>query len=94
MILSTLTAMAKSAVIAVEKALLAADSTIRHELAELGAKLPHVTMILLQDGTVMMRGNCGLEELSEFGEALRKIDRAHAQSTSAGQSVVRIRARG
>lgn len=74
--------MPKCALAAIEQALTAADTTLRRELGHRGAKLPHVTMILMRDGTVVMRGNCGPDSLTEFGEALQKIGRAHSQSTS------------
>lgn len=67
---------------AIEEALTAADATLRRELDQDGTALPHVAMVLMRDGTVVMRGNCGPELLAEFGEALLKIARAHAQSTS------------
>lgn len=81
-ILSRLFDMLKRSLAAIEQALTAADATLHHELDQVGAKLPRVTMVLMQDGTVVMRGNCGPELLAEFGEALQKIGRAHSQSTS------------
>lgn len=74
--------MPKCVLAAIEQALTAADRTLRRELTQTGAKLPHVTMVLMRDGTVIMRGNCGPESLTEFGEALQKIGQAHSQSTS------------
>lgn len=74
--------MPKRALAAIEEALASADATLQHQLDQAGAKLPHVTMVLMRDGTVIMRGNCGPESLTEFGEALRKISQAHSQSTS------------
>jgi hypothetical protein len=74
--------MPKRALAVIEQALTAADATLRRELDKTGATLPHVTMVLMRDGTVVMRGNCGPESLMEFGEALQKIGRAHSQSTS------------
>lgn len=74
--------MPKTARAVIEQALTAADATLRHELGPIGQKLPHVTMVLLRDGTVVMRGNCGPDSLTEFGEALQKIDRARVKSTT------------
>jgi hypothetical protein len=74
--------MRKRALAAIEQALTAADATLRRELGKTGAKLPHVTMVLMRDGTVVMRGNCGPESLTEFGDALQKIGKAHPRSTS------------
>jgi len=74
--------MPKCALSAIEQALTVADKALRCQLDQTGAKLPHVTMVLLHDGTVIMRGNCGPESLAEFGEALRKIGQAHSKSAS------------
>lgn len=74
--------MPKRAFATIEQALTAADTTLRRKLGQTGAKLPHVTMVLMRDGTVVMRGNCGPESLTEFGEALQKIGRAHLRSSS------------
>jgi hypothetical protein len=79
-ILSRLTAMSKRALAAIEQALTAADATLRRKLDQTGAKRPHVTMVLMRDGTVVMRGNCGPESLTKFGEALQKIGQAHSTS--------------
>ena len=73
--------MPKRALAAIEQALTAADATLRRKLDQTGAKLPHVTMVLIRDGTVVMRGNCGSESLRKFGESLQKIGQAHSQST-------------
>lgn len=72
--------MPKRSLAAIKHALSAADATLHRELDQAGAKLPRVTMVLMQDGTVVMRGNCGPDLLTEFGEALQKI--GQAQSTS------------
>lgn len=74
--------MPKCALAEIEQALTVADTALRLQLDQTGAKLPYVAMILLHDGTVVMRGNCGPESLAEFGEALRKIGQAHSQTTS------------
>ncbi|MCC8430080.1 hypothetical protein LJ725_13970 [Reyranella aquatilis] len=63
----------------IEQALTAADAALRHKLGPCGEKLPHVTMVLMRDGTVVMRGNCGTESLAEFSEALQKIEQAHGR---------------
>lgn len=74
--------MPKRSITPIEEALTSADATLRRALDQAGAKLPRVTMVMMRDGTVVMRGNCGPDALTEFGEALRKIGEAHLQSTS------------
>lgn len=74
--------MAKCSLTAIEQALTSADATLHRALDQDGAKLPRVTMVLMRDGTVVMRGNCGPDVLAEFGEALQKIGLAHVESTS------------
>jgi len=74
--------MPKCSLTAIEKALASADATLHRALDHAGAKLPRVTMVLMSDGTVVMRGNCGPDLLTEFGDALQKIGQAQTQSTS------------
>ena len=74
--------MAKCSLTEIEQALTSADATLHRALDQAGAKLPRVTMVLMRDGTVVMRGNCGPDVLAEFGEALQKIGLARVESTS------------
>jgi hypothetical protein len=85
--------MPKSALVAIEQALVAADAILRHELDHARAKLPHVAMVMMRDGTVVMRGNCGPEVLTEFSEALQKINRARLPVTSPSKVAMPAKAR-